>query len=123
MCLKMHVLSLYYKMIFMLDVDKIRDDFPILKRKVNGKPLVYLDNAATSQTPQIVIDTIVDYYSNYNANIHRGVHTLSQEATDKYEQARIKIQQHFNAKEAFEIIFTSGTTHSINMIASGFASL
>jgi len=107
----------------MFDVDKIRDDFPILKRKVHGKPLVYLDNAATSQTPQIVIDTIVDYYSNYNANIHRGVHTLSQEATDKYEQARIKIQHHFNAKEAFEIIFTSGTTHSINMIASGFASL
>jgi len=107
----------------MFDVDKIRDDFPILKRKVHGKPLVYLDNAATSQTPQIVIDTIVDYYSTYNANIHRGVHTLSQEATDKYEQARIKIQHHFNAKEAFEIIFTSGTTHSINMIASGFASL
>lgn len=107
----------------MFDVDKIRDDFPILKRKVHGKPLVYLDNAATSQTPQIVIDTIVDYYSNYNANIHRGVHTLSQEATDKYELARIKIQHHFNAKEAFEIIFTSGTTHSINMIASGFASL
>jgi len=123
MCLKMHVLSLYHKMIFMFDVDKIRDDFPILKRKVHGKPLVYLDNAATSQTPQIVIDTIVDYYSTYNANIHRGVHTLSQEATDKYEQARIKIQHHFNAKEAFEIIFTSGTTHSINMIASGFASL
>ena len=107
----------------MFDVDKIRDDFPILKRKVHGKPLVYLDNAATSQTPQVVIDTIVDYYSNYNANIHRGVHTLSQEATDKYEQARIKIQQHFNAKKAYEIIFTSGTTHSINMIASGFASL
>ena len=107
----------------MFDVDKIRDDFPILKRKVHGKHLVYLDNAATSQTPQIVIDTIVDYYSNYNANIHRGVHTLSQEATDKYEQARIKIQHHFNAKEAFEIIFTSGTTQSINMIASGFASL
>ena len=123
MCLKMHALSLYDKMIFMFDVDKIREDFPILKRKVHGKPLVYLDNAATSQTPQIVIDTIVDYYSNYNANIHRGVHTLSQEATDKYEQARIKIQHHFNAKEAFEIIFTSGTTHSINMIASGFASI
>ena len=107
----------------MFTVEKIREDFPILKRTVHGKPLVYFDNAATSQTPQIVIDTIVDYYSNYNANIHRGVHTLSQEATDKYEQARIKIQQHFNAKEAFEIIFTSGTTHSINMIAAGFASL
>lgn len=106
----------------MFDVDKIREDFPILKRKVHGKPLVYFDNAATSQTPKVVIDTITDYYSNYNANIHRGVHTLSQEATDKYEEARIKIQQHFNAKEAHEIIFTSGTTHGINMVASGFSS-
>ena len=107
----------------MINVDKIREDFPILKRTVHGKPLVYFDNAATSQTPQIVIDAIVDYYSNYNANIHRGVHTLSQEATDKYEQARIKIQHHFNAKEAYEIILTSGTTDSINMVAAGFASL
>ena len=110
-------------MILMFNVDKIREDFPILKRTVHGKPLVYFDNAATSQTPQIVIDTIVEYYSNYNANIHRGVHTLSQEATDKYEEARIKIQKHFNAEKAYEIILTSGTTHSINMIASGFASL
>ncbi len=107
----------------MFNVDKIREDFPILKRKVHGKPLVYFDNAATSQTPQVVIDTIVDYYSNYNANIHRGVHTLSQEATDKYEEARIKIQHHFNAKEAYEIILTAGTTHAINMVASGFESL
>ncbi|WP_439131387.1 aminotransferase class V-fold PLP-dependent enzyme [Polaribacter sp.] len=107
----------------MINVDKIRADFPILKRTVHGKPLVYFDNAATSQTPQVVIDTIVDYYSNYNANIHRGVHTLSQEATDKYEEARIKIQQHFNAKQAYEIILTSGTTDSINRVASGFASL
>lgn len=107
----------------MINVDKIREDFPILKRTVHGKPLVYFDNAATSQTPQVVIDAIVDYYSNYNANIHRGVHTLSQEATDKYEEARIKIQHHFNAKNAYEIILTSGTTHSINMVASGFASL
>ena len=82
----------------MFKVENIRKDFPILSRKVNGKPLVYLDNAATSQTPQQVIDVIVDYYSNYNANIHRGVHTLSQEATDLYEQARQKIQAHFNAK-------------------------
>ncbi|GAA4276047.1 aminotransferase class V-fold PLP-dependent enzyme [Aquimarina mytili] len=104
----------------MLDVHKIREDFPILKRKVNGKPLVYFDNAATSQTPQVVIDTIVDYYSNYNANIHRGVHTLSQEATDAYEVARKTIQQHFNAKHAHEIILTSGTTHSINIVATGF---
>ncbi|MGB5436517.1 MAG: aminotransferase class V-fold PLP-dependent enzyme, partial [Maribacter sp.] len=80
----------------MINVSKIRADFPILVRKVNGHPLVYFDNAATSQTPTQVIDAIVDYYSNYNANIHRGVHTLSQEATDKYEQARIKIQKHFN---------------------------
>ena len=105
------------------NVDKIREDFPILKRKVNNYPLVYFDNAATSQTPQQVIDVIVDYYSNYNANIHRGVHSLSQEATDKYEQARIKIQQHFNAAKAYEILFTSGTTHGINLVASGFASL
>ena len=107
----------------MLDINKIREDFPILKRQVNGKPLVYFDNAATSQTPQQVIDVIVDYYSNYNANIHRGVHALSQEATDKYEAARKTIQNHFNAKHTYEIIFTSGTTDSINLIANGFASL
>ncbi len=105
------------------NVEEIRKDFPILKRKVNGYALVYLDNAATSQTPQQVIDAIVDYYSNYNANIHRGVHTLSQEATDKYETARKKIQTHFNAGKAHEIIFTSGTTHGINLVASGFASI
>lgn len=107
----------------MLDVNKIRQDFPILNRQVNGKPLVYFDNAATSQTPQQVIDVIVDYYSNYNANIHRGVHALSQEATDKYEAARKTIQNHFNAKHAYEVILTSGTTHSINLVANGFASL
>lgn len=107
----------------MLDIKKIRQDFPILSRKVNGKSLVYFDNAATSQTPQQVIDVIVDYYSNYNANIHRGVHTLSQEATDKYEAARNTIQQHFNAKHAHEIILTSGTTESINLVAHGFASI
>lgn len=107
----------------MLDITKIRKDFPILNRQVNGKPLVYFDNAATSQTPQQVIDVIVDYYSNYNANIHRGVHALSQEATDKYEAARHTIQKHFNAKKAHEIIFTAGTTHSINLVANGFASI
>ena len=107
----------------MFPVDKIRADFPILKREVNGKPLVYFDNAATSQTPQVVIDAIVDYYTNFNANIHRGVHTLSQEATDLYEEARLKIQKHFNAAHAYEIILTSGTTASINMIASGFSDL
>lgn len=107
----------------MFNIRKIRKDFPILNRKVNGKPLIYFDNAATSQTPQIVIDSIVDYYSNYNANIHRGVHTLSQEATNAYEKARIKIQKHFNASKTHEIIFTSGTTHSINLVANGFTSL
>ncbi|HET8753732.1 MAG TPA: cysteine desulfurase [Salinimicrobium sp.] len=105
------------------EVEKVRRDFPILSRKINGYPLVYFDNAATSQTPQQVIDVIVDYYSNYNANIHRGVHTLSQEATDAYEQARKKVQLHFNAEKAHEIIFTSGTTHAINLVASGFASI
>ncbi|NMH86929.1 aminotransferase class V-fold PLP-dependent enzyme [Flavivirga algicola] len=107
----------------MFNVQDIRKDFPILSRKVNGKPLAYFDNAATSQTPQQVIDAIVDYYANYNANIHRGVHTLSQEATDLYEQARQKIQAHFNAKFSHEIILTSGATHSINLVANGFSSL
>lgn len=107
----------------LLDVENIRKDFPILSRKVNGHPLVYFDNAATSQTPTQVINAIVDYYSRYNANIHRGVHTLSQEATDAYEQARFKVQQHFNAAKAHEIIFTAGTTHGINLVASGFTSL
>ena len=107
----------------MFNVETIRKDFPILSRLVNGKPLVYFDNAATSQTPQQVIDVIVDYYANYNANIHRGVHTLSQEATDLYEASRQKIKTHFNAKHAHEIIFTSGTTHGINLVANGFSSL
>ena len=107
----------------MFPIKKLRADFPILQRLVNGKPLIYFDNAATSQTPKIVIDSIVDYYSNYNANIHRGVHTLSQEATDKYEQARETLKTHFNAKYAYEMIFTSGTTHSINIVASGFSDL
>ena len=106
----------------MIDVHRIRKDFPILQRKVNGYPLVYFDNAATSQKPQVVIDAIVDYYSNYNANIHRGVHTLSQEATNAYEQARVKVQRHFNAAKSHEIILTSGTTHSINLVATGFTS-
>jgi cysteine desulfurase/selenocysteine lyase len=105
-----------------LDIAQIRADFPILQREVNGQPLVYLDNAATSQTPLAVIDAISDYYKHTNANIHRGVHALSQEATDKFEAARHKIQKHFNAAQAHEIIFTSGTTHSINLVAHGFAS-
>ena len=107
----------------MLDIEKIRADFPILNQQINGKTLVYLDNAATSQKPQVVIDSIVNYYTTINANIHRGVHTLSQLATDAFEQSRIKLQQHFNAKKSHEIIFTAGTTHSINIVATGFTSL
>jgi cysteine desulfurase/selenocysteine lyase len=103
----------------MIDIHKVRADFPILKEKVNGKQLVYLDNAATGQKPQVVIDSLVNYYSTLNSNIHRGVHTLSQLATDAYEEARIKLQQHFNVKNSYEIIFTAGTTHSINIVSSG----
>ena len=106
-----------------LDLNTIRADFPILSRKVNGQDLVYLDNAATSQTPTQVIDVIADYYQSYNANIHRGVHTLSQEATDKFEQARQSIQNHFNIRKSHEVIFTSGTTHSINLVAFGFGTI
>ncbi len=107
----------------MLDINKIRTDFPILSQKVNGKPLVYFDNGATSQKPQVVIDAIATYYKEINANIHRGVHTLSQLATDAYEASRAKIQKHINAKFPHEIIFTSGTTHGINLVANGFASI
>ena len=107
----------------MLDINKVRADFPILSRTVNGKPLVYFDNGATSQKPQIVIDAITKYYHEINANIHRGVHTLSQLATDAYEIARGKIQNHINAKFAHEVIFTSGTTHGINAVANWFASI
>ncbi|WP_309642480.1 cysteine desulfurase [Flavobacterium sp.] len=107
----------------MLDIQKIRAEFPILNQKINGKPLVYFDNGATSQKPQVVIDAISKYYQEINANIHRGVHTLSQMATDAYEVSRKKIQQHINAKYSHEIIFTSGTTHSINAVANGFASI
>jgi cysteine desulfurase/selenocysteine lyase len=103
-----------------IDVKKIRKDFPILNRIVNGQKLVYFDNAATSQTPQTVIDSITSYYSSYNSNIHRGVHSLSQEATNEYEKSRIKFQKHLNADNSHEIIFTSGTTHAINLVANGF---
>ena len=105
------------------DIQAIRTDFPILNRKINGNPLIYFDNAATSQTPQQVIDTITDYYQRYNANIHRGVHTLAQEATDAYEAARIIVQDHFNAAHSHEILFTSGTTQSINLVTHGFKSI
>ncbi len=107
----------------MLDIQKIRADFPILSQKVNGKQLVYFDNGATSQKPQVVIDAISKYYQEINANIHRGVHTLSQLATDAYEVSREKLRNHINAKFAHEVIFTSGTTHSINIVANGFTSI
>jgi cysteine desulfurase/selenocysteine lyase len=107
----------------MLDIQKIRADFPILSEKVNGKPLVYFDNGATSQKPQVVIDAEVKYYQEINANIHRGVHTLSQLATDAYEISRVKLQHHINAKFAHEVLFTSGTTHGINLVANGFAAI
>jgi len=107
----------------MLINSKIRKDFPILNRKVNGKPLIYFDNAATSQKPQIVIDTLSNYYQKTNANVHRGVHTLSQEATKEFEKARGKLQKHFNANHTHEIIFTRGTTESINLVANGFSQL
>ncbi|MEN2486318.1 cysteine desulfurase [Flavobacterium sp. B11] len=107
----------------MLDIQKIRADFPILSQTVNGKPLVYFDNGATSQKPQVVIDAEVKYYQEINANIHRGVHTLSQLATDAYEISRGKVKDHINAKHAHEVLFTSGTTHGINLVANGFASI
>ena len=104
----------------MKNIDSIRKDFPILDAKINGHNLIYLDNAATSQTPNCVIDSISDYYKNLNSNIHRGVHFLSQKATEKYENAREKFKEHLNASSTKEIIFTSGTTHSINLVANGF---
>jgi len=102
------------------DITAIRSDFPILSIEVNGKPLVYFDNAATTQKPQQVIDALVDYYSHYNSNVHRGVHHLSQVATDAYEGARLKMAKLLNAPSASEIIFTRGTTESINLIAFSF---
>ncbi len=101
----------------MLDVNKIRQDFPILSREVNGKPLVYLDSAATSQTPTQVIDAIVDYYTRYNANVHRGIHSLSEEATAAFEETRELITDFIKADDSKEIIFTANTTASINLVA------
>ncbi|WP_314894740.1 cysteine desulfurase [uncultured Capnocytophaga sp.] len=102
----------------MKTIAEIRRDFPILERKIGGNPLVYFDNGATSQKPQQVIDSIVHFYTTYNANIHRGVHTLSQEATEAYEVARQKLQKHINAAKSYEVIFTSGTTEGINLVAT-----
>lgn len=106
-----------------LDINKIRADFPILSRKVNGKPLIYFDNGATTQKPKQVIDSIVDYYSNINSNVHRGVHSLSQEATIAFEEARKYIAGFINAKSEKEIIFTKGTTESINLMANVLSDL
>lgn len=102
------------------DIHQIREDFPILSQKIGKYPLVYFDNGATSQKPKVVIDAISEYYNTINANIHRGVHTLSQKATDAYEVSREKVRNHINAKQASEVIFTSGTTESINLIAHCF---
>ncbi len=102
------------------DVEKIRNDFPILKELVHGKPLCYLDNAATTQKPQVVIDSIVKYYATINSNIHRGVHYLSGAATNAYENARIKVKNFINASSEKEIIFTRGATESLNLVASSF---
>ena len=106
----------------MKDVYKIREDFPILNKKINGTDLVYFDNAATSQTPKQVIQKIVDYYEQYNSNIHRGLHSLSTDATNQYELSRKIIQKHFGIKNNHEVIFTSGTTHGINIVSSGLES-
>jgi cysteine desulfurase/selenocysteine lyase len=107
----------------MLDITKVRADFPILQQEINGFPLIYFDNGATSQKPQVVIDAISEYYQETNANIHRGVHTLSQRATDAYEAAREIMRQHLNAAYTHEVLFTAGTTHGINLVANGFASI
>lgn len=104
----------------MFDVEKIREDFPILSREISGRPLIYLDNGATSQTPKCVVDHIADTYYRVNANVHRGVHTLSQEATDAHEAARRRVQQFIGAGSSSEIIFTRGTTEAINLVASSF---
>ncbi|MEQ8908374.1 MAG: cysteine desulfurase [Vicingaceae bacterium] len=102
------------------NVEEVRKDFPILSREVNGKPLVYFDNGATAQKPQSVIDAVSNYYAHENSNIHRGVHTLSQEATTAYEMAREKMQQYISAQHKEEIIFTKGTTDGINLVASSY---
>src|SRR6516165_8282916 len=102
------------------DVRKIREDFPILKQKIHGKPLIYLDNAASTQKPQVVIDTIKRYYETDNANVHRGVHLLSERATKQYEDARIKVQRFLDAAQPREVIFVRGTTEAINLVAQTF---
>lgn len=104
----------------MLDIEKIRADFPALHQEVHGRPLIYFDNAATSQKPQVVMDALSEYYQEYNSNVHRGVHYLSQKATDAYEAARVAVQKHINAEHEHEVIYTRGTTESINLVAHSF---
>jgi len=116
-------LSLHKNFNMSFDVNAIREDFPILKQTIGKYPLIYLDNGATTQKPQVVIDKITNYYTNENANIHRGVHFLSQQATTAYERARTIIQKHINAKQSYECIFTKGTTDSINLVAHSFGKL
>ena len=105
----------------MFDVEKIRMDFPILNKEIFGKPLVYLDNAATSQKPRQVIDALVDYYENFNANVHRGVHTLSMEATDRYEEAREKVSSFINSESSDLVIWTRNASESLNLVAYSWA--
>lgn len=102
------------------NVEKIREDFPILQKKIKGKPLVYFDNAATTQKPKAVIDTLNKYYSEINSNVHRGVHFLSEKATDAYEASRKTVQKFINAKKPEEIVFVRGTTEAINLVASTY---
>ncbi len=107
----------------MLNITEIRSQFPILNRQVNGNPLIYMDNAATSQKPKVVLDAIDNYYSNFNANVHRGIHTISQEATVMMEDSREKVRNFINAKHAHEVIFTKGTTEGINLVANALQQL
>ena len=103
-----------------LDVQRIREDFPILKQRVHGKPLVYLDNAATTQKPQVVLDTLNRYYATENSNVHRGLHLLSEQATKDFEDARAKVQRFINAAAFKEIVFVRGTTEGINLVAQSY---
>ena len=105
----------------MFDLARVRDDFPILSREVNGQPLVYFDNAATSQKPTTVIESISDYYDRYNSNVHRGVHTLSGEATDAYEGARARIGQWFGVEDTGEVILLRGATEALNLVANALS--
>ena len=107
----------------MVDVEKIRHDFPILQRSIYGKPLIYFDNTATSQTPRCVVEEIEKMYYRYKANVHRGVHCLSQEATDAMEAARLRVRDFINAGSREEVIFTRGTTEGINLVASSYGEL